>query len=136
MINHNIVCLLVFILCFSTVALAGEPLQKQGETIHEVNAGLNDTEDIDSNFHIGKIHTISLKMHKGVVPVILDDRIVFLGKDYYLYSVNNENLDSYYWKLDFSKYSKLYRASILYSQGIVICAIDDNVYGIDVKLVR
>ncbi|QLK58852.1 quinoprotein [Ehrlichia ruminantium] len=131
MINPNIVCLLVFISCFSIAALADETLQKQGEIIQETNSNLNDGVNISSDFYIGKMHTISLKMQRGVIPVILGDRIIFLGKDYFLYSVSKQNLDKYYWKLDFSKYGKLYRASILYSQNMVIYAVDDNVYGID-----
>ncbi|WP_230957600.1 PQQ-binding-like beta-propeller repeat protein [Ehrlichia ruminantium] len=115
------------------MALADKAVQKPSKTIQEVSTDFSDIKSIGSDFNIGKMHTLSLKMQNKVIPVILGDRIIFLGKDNILYSVNKQNLEQYYWKLSLPKNEKLYRAGVVYAQNVIICAVDDNVYGIDAE---
>ncbi|WP_235424736.1 PQQ-binding-like beta-propeller repeat protein [Ehrlichia minasensis] len=74
---------------------------------------------------------ISLKMHQGVMPVFVNDRIIFLTRSGILHSIDSKNFEKCYWKLEFSKYSKMYRANILYSENMIFYVVDDSIYGID-----
>ena len=125
MIKLNILSLCVFILCFPAIALTDEAVVNQDRSIE-----LTSNSDASSEDLINR-SVISLKMYKNVIPAFANGKIIFLGKDGVLYSVNDKNLTECYWKLDVTKGSKLYRASILYSDAMVLYIADDNVYGID-----
>ena len=133
MIKLSVVFLLVLILCFPAIALADDVMGTQDQSVQlSDDFDITYSEDIDTHSKqlINK-SIISLKMYKGVIPAFADGKIVFLSRDGVLCSVSGQNLTEYYWKLDITKGAKLYRASILYSENMVLYAANDNVYGID-----
>ncbi|WDM84985.1 PQQ-like beta-propeller repeat protein [Ehrlichia sp. JZT12] len=134
MIKLSVVFLLVLILCFPAIALADDVMETHDDQSVQLSDDFDITysEDIDTHSKqlINK-SIISLKMYKGVIPAFADGKIVFLSRDGVLCSVSGQNLTEYYWKLDITKGAKLYRASILYSENMVLYAANDNVYGID-----
>ncbi|AAZ68558.1 PQQ-binding-like beta-propeller repeat protein [Ehrlichia canis] len=135
MIKSGIVTLIVLILLFPVLVLASGVVQEH--SLYDVemsdNSGGNHDKDVAvlASSRLSNRDVISLKMHQGVMPVFVNDRIIFLSRNGILHSVDSKNIEKCYWKLDLTKYSKMYRANILYSENMVFYIVDDNVYGID-----
>ncbi|AHX04229.1 PQQ-binding-like beta-propeller repeat protein [Ehrlichia japonica] len=106
----------------------------EGHNLYEVpdnNSDSNHVNDINRSSGLINRDTISLRMYRNVTPVFVNNRIIFLGKDGVLRSVNSKDVKKCYWELQVTKHTNLYRASILYSENLIFYIVDDNVYGID-----
>ncbi|WP_395877268.1 PQQ-binding-like beta-propeller repeat protein [Ehrlichia muris] len=105
----------------------------EGHNLYEVSDNGSDgnhVNDIRSSSLVNR-GTISLRMYRDVTPVFVNDRIIFLSKDGVLHSVDSKDVKKCYWELQVTKHTNLYRASILYSENLILYIVDDNVYGID-----
>ncbi len=131
MIKSRIVFLFVFIFFSPMLLFADEILE--GHNLYEVSDNGSDgnhVNDIRSSSLVNR-GTISLRMYRDVTPVFVNDRIIFLSKDGVLHSVDSKDVKKCYWELQVTKHTNLYRASILYSENLILYIVDDNVYGID-----
>ncbi|OUC04669.1 quinoprotein [Ehrlichia sp. Wisconsin_h] len=131
MIKSRIVFLFVFIFFSPMLLFADEILE--GHNLYEVSDNGSDGNHVNDIRSSGLINrgTISLRMYRDVTPVFVNDRIIFLSKDGVLHSVDSKDVKKCYWELQVTKHTNLYRASILYSENLILYIVDDNVYGID-----